>query len=58
MLVLFGLGAANLAWMLALGALMAAERSTSWGRHLTRPVGFGLVVWAALMVGRAGLSVG
>ena len=44
MLIMFAVGGANLGWMLALGALMAAERATRWGRHLTRPVGAALVL--------------
>jgi predicted metal-binding membrane protein len=50
MLVMFALGGASLAWMLGLGALMAAERATVWGRHLTRPVGLTLIAWATLQV--------
>jgi predicted metal-binding membrane protein len=52
MLLMFAVGAANLGWMLALGALMAAERSTSLGRHLTRPLG------AALTLGGVFVLVG
>jgi predicted metal-binding membrane protein len=48
MLLMFAVGGANLGWMLALGALMAAERTTRWGRHLTRPLGGGLILWSAL----------
>ncbi len=48
MLLMFAIGGANLGWMLALGAVMAAERTTRWGRHLTRPLGATLVLWAAL----------
>jgi predicted metal-binding membrane protein len=51
MLLLFALGGANLGWMLALGALMAAERATRWGRRLTRPVGVALVVWGLAALG-------
>jgi predicted metal-binding membrane protein len=39
--------------MLALGAVMAAERATSRGRRLTRPLGFALGAWAVLLVLRA-----
>ena len=48
MLIMFAVGGANLGWMLALGALMAAERATRWGRHLTKPLGGALVLWAVL----------
>jgi predicted metal-binding membrane protein len=51
MLLMFALASANLAWMLVLGALMAAERTSSWGRLLTRPTGFALIAWAAIHLG-------
>ena len=43
----FGWGALA-ASSLALGALMAAERTTHRGRHLTRPLGLILVLAGAL----------
>lgn len=49
MLLMFAVGAANLGLMLALAVIMAAEKSTSWGRRITAPVG------AALLL--AGISV-
>lgn len=48
MLVMFAVGGANLGWMLLLGAVMAAERTTRWGRYLTQPLGGALVLWTAL----------
>lgn len=48
MLVLFGLGVASAVWMVALGAVIAAEKSTSVGGRLTRPVG--IVLMAAALV--------
>jgi predicted metal-binding membrane protein len=48
MLVMFAVGAGNLAAMLALGALMAVEKNLSWGRRLSTPVGVGLLVAAAI----------
>ena len=48
MLLMFALASASPVWMLGLGALMAAERTTRWGRALTRPVGFSLIAWAAI----------
>jgi predicted metal-binding membrane protein len=48
MLLMFAVGGANLGWMLALGSLMAAERTTRWGRRLTHPLGAVLAGWAAL----------
>lgn len=50
MLLMFAIGGANLGWMLTLGAIMAAERTTRWGRHLTRPLGITLVALAVLEV--------
>lgn len=48
MLLMFAFGGVNLGWMLGLGALMAAEKSSRWGRLLTRPMGLVLIVWAVL----------
>lgn len=50
MLLMFGVGVAHLGWMLVLGAVMAAERATSWGRRVTGPVGVILVAWAAALL--------
>jgi predicted metal-binding membrane protein len=50
MLLMFAVGGANLGWMLALGAVMAAERATRWGRHLTRPLGGALALWGLLVL--------
>jgi predicted metal-binding membrane protein len=52
MLLMFAVGGVNLGWMLALGAIMAAERSFRWGRHLTIPVGLVLLVAALGLVYR------
>jgi predicted metal-binding membrane protein len=49
---MFAVGGVNLGWMLALGALMGAERSFRWGRHLTVPIGAALVLAAAALVWR------
>lgn len=49
MLLMFALGGANLGWMLALGAVMAVERVSPWGRWLTAPLGVALIVWALLL---------
>jgi predicted metal-binding membrane protein len=48
MLLMFAVGGASLGWMLALGALMTAERTTRTGRRLTRPLGGALILWALL----------
>jgi predicted metal-binding membrane protein len=50
MLLMFAVGGANLGWMLALGALMGAERTTRLGRHLTRPLGAALILGALLVL--------
>jgi predicted metal-binding membrane protein len=54
MLLMFAVGGANLGWMLALGVLMASERTTPLGRHLTRPLGGVLIFWGLLAL--AGIS--
>jgi len=48
MLLMFALGATNLGWMLILGSLMAAERTTRWGRRVIRPLGGAFALWAVL----------
>jgi predicted metal-binding membrane protein len=47
MLVTFVVGMGSLAWMLALAALMAAEKNLPWGRRLRAPLGLGLLAAAA-----------
>jgi predicted metal-binding membrane protein len=47
MLVMFVVGTGSLGWMLALGAVMAAEKNLPWGRRLRTPLGIALVGWAA-----------
>jgi predicted metal-binding membrane protein len=39
MLLMFAVGIGSLGWMLALGAVMAAEKNLPWGRRLTAPLG-------------------
>lgn len=59
MLVMFAVGVGNIAWMLALGAVLAVEKNVPWGRHLSAPlgvllVGFGLaLVVTGAVAGRA-----
>ena len=50
MLVMFGVGLGSLTAMLALGAATAVEKSVSWGRRLSRPLGFVLVLAAIYAV--------
>jgi predicted metal-binding membrane protein len=44
MLLMFAVGVGNVAWMLALGTVMAVEKNMPWGRRLSAPLGVGLVV--------------
>jgi predicted metal-binding membrane protein len=50
MLVMFGVGLGSLPAMLGLGALTAIEKNLPWGRRLTRPLGFVLVLVAVYAV--------
>ena len=50
MLLMFGVGVGNIGWMLALGALMAAEKNLPWGRKMAAPLGVGLMAWAGVIV--------
>jgi predicted metal-binding membrane protein len=44
MLLMFAVGIGNVAWMLALGTVMAVEKNVSWGRHASAPLGVALIV--------------
>ena len=50
MLVMFAVGTGSLAWMLALAAVMAAEKNLRWGRRLRAPLGVALLAAAAVLV--------
>jgi predicted metal-binding membrane protein len=50
MLTMFAVGTGNLGWMLVLGLAMAAEKNLPWGRHLSAPLGTGLLGWSAAAV--------
>ncbi len=50
MLLMFAVGVGNVAWMLGLGALMAAEKNLPWGRKLSAPVGFALLAWSGVIL--------
>jgi predicted metal-binding membrane protein len=52
MLLMFAVSIGNLAWMLALGAVMAVEKNVSWGRRLSAPLGAVLLI-SAVFVGTA-----
>jgi predicted metal-binding membrane protein len=49
MLLMFVVGTGNVGYMLVLGAIMALEKNATWGRQLSRPLGFGLLIWAAII---------
>ncbi len=50
MLLMFVVGMGNIGWMLALGAVMAAEKNLPWGKRLSAPLGIALIVWACAIV--------
>ena len=50
MLVMFAVGMGSLGWMLALTAVMAAEKNLPSGRRVAAPVGIALLVWSAAIV--------
>lgn len=50
MLLMFAVGVGNLAWMLALAAVMAVEKNVPWGRRLSAPLGVVLIGSAAALV--------
>ena len=50
MLVMFGVGAGSLGWMLVLGAVMGIEKNMPWGRKLSAPLGTALISWGLLTI--------
>ena len=58
MLLMFAVGVGNLAWMLALAAVMAVEKNLSWGRRLSTPLGLLLVGWGLVLVATEGSVAG
>jgi predicted metal-binding membrane protein len=50
MLVMFVVGVGSIGWMLALAAVMAAEKNAPWGRRVRTPLGVGLIAWAGFIV--------
>ena len=50
MLVMFGVGLANITAMLVLGGITAVEKNLHTGHRLTRPVGAALVLLAVYVV--------
>jgi len=52
MLLMFVVGAGSVGWMMALGAVMAAEKNLPWGGRLSAPIGAVLLGSAALIAAR------
>jgi predicted metal-binding membrane protein len=50
MLVMFVVGIGSVGWMLALAAVMAAEKNLPGGRRLRTPLGLGLIGWAGAII--------
>jgi len=50
MLLMFGVASGNVGWMLAIGAVMAIEKNSPWGRRLAAPLGVGLLAMAVFVV--------
>jgi len=50
MLLMFVVGTGSVGWMLALGAVMAAEKNAPWGRRLSAPLGVGLLLWSGAIL--------
>jgi predicted metal-binding membrane protein len=50
MCLMFAVGTGSIGWMLALGAVMSAEKNLPHGRRLSTPLGAALLGWAALIV--------
>lgn len=53
MLVMFAFGVMSATWMVVFGAVMAMEKSTRFGRHLTTPLGIGLLAAGVIVAIRA-----
>jgi predicted metal-binding membrane protein len=50
MVVMFVVGIGSVGWMLALAAVMAAEKNLPGGRRLRTPLGLGFIAWAGAIV--------
>jgi predicted metal-binding membrane protein len=50
MSLMFLVGTGSVGWMLALGAFMAIEKNMPWGRRLSAPLGFGLLLLSVGLV--------
>jgi predicted metal-binding membrane protein len=49
MLVMFVVGIGSIGWMLAVAAVMAAEKNLPWGKRLRTPLGVALIGWAGFL---------
>jgi predicted metal-binding membrane protein len=56
MLLMIPFGAGNLGWMLALAAIMAAEKNATWGAAAARPIGVALIALAGVLALRGALA--
>jgi len=56
MLLMFTVGTGSIGWMLALGAVMALEKNSRWGRKLAPPLGLALITTAVGMAAAQGLE--
>jgi predicted metal-binding membrane protein len=50
MLLMFTVGTGSVGWMLALGAVMAAEKNLRRGVSIGKPLGVVLLAWSAWIV--------
>jgi predicted metal-binding membrane protein len=50
MLLMFAVGVGNIAWMLALAAVMVVEKNAAWGPRLSAPLGALLIGWGLVLV--------
>ncbi|KIG10887.1 DUF2182 domain-containing protein [Caballeronia concitans] len=50
MLLMFAVGTGSVGWMLALGAVMAAEKNLPSGRYIGKALGVGLIAWSGWIV--------
>jgi predicted metal-binding membrane protein len=50
MLLMFLVGTGSVGWMLLIAAIMATEKNVAWGKHLSVPLGIGLLVLSTVIV--------
>jgi predicted metal-binding membrane protein len=49
MLLMFAVGAGNIAWMLLLGVVMGVEKNMPWGRQVSKPLGMALLGFSVIV---------